>query len=174
MVLKKGPFARSKGKKPSNSRITKDPLPPLPTPPQQSISPNPPTTPTTPPQELMSSDQPTTLTPPNASESPTLSISIPPTLNPSAPNVHTQAKSRRKHKGYVYVLEATDQKTEKNNTLALEADDGSRPKRNRKEKHVMDIHHTETVKLSRSVCVTKLRKDHMDQITQIYNMLIYP
>ncbi|CAH3196959.1 unnamed protein product [Porites evermanni] len=72
-------------------------------------------------------------------ESPTLSISIPPTLNPSAPNVHTQAKSRRKHKGYAYVLEATDQETEKNNTLALEADDGSRPKRNRKEKHVMDI-----------------------------------
>ena len=61
-------------------------------------------------------------------------------LNPSASNVHTQAKSKRKHKGYVYVLEATDQETtEKNN--ALEADDGhgSRPKRKRKERHVMDI-----------------------------------
>ena len=39
----------------------------------------------------------------------------------------------------MYVLEATDQETEKNNTLVLEADDGSRTKRNRKEKHVMDI-----------------------------------
>lgn len=86
----------------------------------------------------MSSDQPTTPTPPNVSKSPTLPISIPPTSNLSATNVHTQAKSRRKHKGYVYVLEATDQETtEKNNTL--EADDGSRPKRKRKEKHVMDI-----------------------------------
>ena len=61
-------------------------------------------------------------------------------LNPSASNVHTQAKSKRKHKCYVYVSEATDQETtEKNN--ALEADDGhgSRPKRKRKERHVVDI-----------------------------------